>query len=429
MKSIRLRALGLALVATALVAAAVVATAAARPQATTLTVWNTMNDQETVTFKQIVADYEKANPDIKVDLVQVPFSAREQKFTSAVQAGQGPDLMRAEIADVANWGSRGFLTDVTSRVTAADKRDFLPASFAYFNYAGKIWGLPQVTDALTIFYNKALFKQAGIKNTQLPKSLPALQSFCQKFPAGKGIFLRAQEAYFMQPWLWGYGGGLLNPASKQILVASSKSVAGANAYKALFSSKCSFPNKDFSNDYGNAMTAFKTGQVAMIVNGPWSTADILQGSAFKSSSNLGVIVIPKGPGGQGSPVGGHGFVISKSSKNVDAAYKLMSYLTSSPALGVWAAKNNLLPARVSAYKLAAVKTNRLIGAFLPQMKVATTRPVTTAGGQIYPDFDTNWQKIMSGQTSAKAGMLERPRPGRRKALPRLRDRHEVVVAT
>ena len=64
-----------------------------------------------------------------------------------------------------------------------------------------------------------------------------------------------------------------------------------------------------------------------------------------------------------------------------------------------------------------MKTNRLIGAFLPQMKVATTRPVTTAGGQIYPDFDTNWQKIMSGQTSAKAGMLATAAAWKAKLFP------------
>ena len=95
---------------------------------------------------------------------------------------------------------------------------------------GKIWGLPQAPDALTIFYNKALFKSAGIKNTQLPTTLPALQSFCQKFPTGKGIFLRA-DSYWVQPWVWGYGGGLIVPASKQILIGNTKSTAGMQAYK------------------------------------------------------------------------------------------------------------------------------------------------------------------------------------------------------
>lgn len=417
MKSIRLRALGLALVATAVVAAALVATAAARPQATTITLWNTMNDQETATFKQVLADFEKANPDINVNLVQVPFDTRETKFSTAVQSGAGPDIMRAEIADVANWASRGFLEDISSRVSAADRKDFLPSAFAYYNFAGKIWGLPQAPDALTIFYNKALFKKQGIKATQLPTTLSQLSTVCQRFPAKQGIFLRA-DSYWVQPWVWGFGGGLIDPAKKQILIANSKSVAGVNAYKDLFSSKCALPNKDFSNDYGNAQTAFKNGQVAMIVNGPWSTADILNGPSFKASSNLGVLVIPKGPGGsQGSPVGGNGFVIAKGTKNADAAFKVISFLTSGPAQAAWAAQNNLLPSRASSYKLAAVKTNRLITAFLPQMKAATARPVLPQGGQIYTDFGPNFQKVLSGQLSAKVAMLGTAKSWKLKLFP------------
>lgn len=417
MKTIRLRAIVLALVATVGVAAIMAATAAARSQATTITLWNTMNDQETVTFKSVLADFEKANPDINVTLVQVPFDQRETKFSTAVQAGAGPDIMRAEIADVANWASRGLLVDITSKVSAADKQDFLPSAFAYYNYAGKVWGLPQAPDALTIFYNKALFKQRGIKPTQLPKSLADLNSMCQKFPAKKGIFLRA-DSYWVQPWVWGFGGGLIDPGKKQILIASSKSVAGVNAYKQLFSSKCAFPNKDFSNDYGNAQTAFKNGQVAMIVNGPWSTADILNGPAFKSSSNLGVLVIPKGPGGaQGSPVGGNGFVIAKGAKDADAAFKVMDFLTSGPAQAAWAAQNNLLPSRASSYKLDAVKKNRLITAFLPQMKAATARPVLPQGGQIYADFGPNFQKVLNGQLSPKAAMLGTAKSWKLKLFP------------
>ena len=415
--NIRLRAIGLAFVAVVAIAAIMAATATARSHATNITLWNTMNDQETVTFKSVLADFEKANPDIKVDLVQVPFDQRETKFTTAVQAGAGPDIMRAEIADVANWASRGYLVDITSRVSAADKKDFLPSAFAYYNYAGKVWGVPQAPDALTVFYNKKLFKSAGVKTTQLPKSLGQLFNTCQKFGAGKGIFLRA-DSYWVQPWVWGYGGGLIDPAKKQILIANTKSVAGVNAYKALFSSKCAFANKDFANDYGNAQTAFKNGQVAMIVNGPWSTADILNGPAFKSSSNLGVLVIPKGPGGkQGSPVGGNGFVIAKGTKSVDAAWKVIDYLTSGPAQAAWAAQNNLLPSRASTYKLAAVKKNRLITAFLPQMKAATARPVLPQGGQIYADFGPNFQKVLNGQLSAKAGMLATANAWKTKLFP------------
>jgi len=369
--------------------------------ATTLTLWTTTNDTETPTLKTIVAGFEKANPGVKVNVVSVPFGDRDAKFSAAVQAGKGPDIMRAEIADVALWASKGFLTDVTSDVPASLQAQYLPGAIAYYKYANKVWGLPNAPDALAVLYNKDLFAKAGI--TSMPKTLADLQALCEsKFPNANGIFLRG-DAYWVQPWVWGYGGGLIDPAKRQILIADKNSVAGLEAYKSLFSSKCAVPNKDFANDYGNAMTAFKNGEVAMIVNGPWSTADVLSGKAFNNDkSKLGVMVIPAGPGGkQGSPVGGNGWVIGKGTKNKEAAVKLMQYLAGPQANEAFAAKNNLLPALVSAYNASSVKANPLIGAFLPQMKVATARPVVPQAGQIYSAFGPAVQDYLSGKVTAQ----------------------------
>jgi arabinogalactan oligomer/maltooligosaccharide transport system substrate-binding protein len=402
MQGARLRALVLALAALVVVGVASVASASVKSQkAITLTFWQTMNEQETVTLNSLVQKFEATHAGINVNVVNVPFDQRDAKFTAAAQAGKAPDVMRAEIADVANWAAQGLLADLTSKVSKADQADYLPSAFAYDKFQGKIWGIPQVTDAPALLYNKALFKKAGIKTP--PATLDQLASDCSKFGAGKGIFIRG-DSYFIQPWIWAYGGDLLNYPGKTILVANKGSVAGLTAYTKLFHSKCAFPDKDFANDYGNMQTAFKNGQVAMIVNGPWSTADILSGSAFKASSNLGVAPVPKGPAGQGSPVGGHSWVIGRNTQHLDEAYTFIQWLSQAPQQAQFAAKNNLLPTRVSAYKDPTVKTNRIIVDFLKQMKVAKTRPVTPQGGQIYVDFGPNMQKVLAGELSPAAGL-------------------------
>jgi len=397
-----LRASLLVLGAVAAVAAAMLAASAdARSQATTITFWQTMNDQETVTLKSLVSQFESSHPDIKVDMVTVPFDQHVQKFTTAAQAGQAPDIMRADTApDVQGWAAQGLLTDLTSMISAADKADFVQAAFAGAQYNGKAYAVPQTVDALALFYNKALFKAKGL--TTPPKTLAQLVTYCQKFGSQKGIALRG-DSYWIQPWIWGYGGGLVNMSKKQILVSSKKSIAGWSAYNSLFQNKCAFPDKDFANDYTNVMTAFKNGQVAMIVNGPWSTADVLSGPQFKKSTNFQVAVLPPGPGGQGSPIGGASFVISRNSQHAKEAYEFISWLTAPAQQAVFAEKNNLLPSHVSAYKLPAVKKNRLIVAFLAQLRKATDRTAGTQGGQLYTDFTPAMQSMLSGKsTPAKA---------------------------
>jgi arabinogalactan oligomer/maltooligosaccharide transport system substrate-binding protein len=398
----RLRVVPLALVAVAAIIATVLAaTASAGPRANTITFWQTMNDQETATLKTLVSQFEASHPNIKVDMVTVPFDQHAQKFITAAQAGQAPDVMRADTApDVQGWAAQGLLTDLSKLISARDKADFVQAAYKGALYNGKAYAVPQTVDALALFYNKAMFRAKGLKTP--PKTLAQLAQYCQKFGNNKGIALRG-DSYWIQPWIWGYGGGLVNMAKKQILIASKQSIAGWSAYNSLFHNKCAFPDKDFANDYGNVMTAFKNGQVAMIINGPWSTADVLSGPQFKSSTNFQVAVIPPGPGGQGSPIGGASFVISRNSQHATDAYTFISWLTAPAQQAVFATKNNLLPSHVSAYKLPSVKKNRLIVAFLAQMQKATDRTAGTQGGQLYTDFTPAMQSMLSGKsTPAKA---------------------------
>ena len=407
MRSIRGRALLPALAATLLAAMLMVPSATARTDeaatqqaTTTITFWQTMNEEETKTLKTIVAAFSKANPSIKVNMVYVPFDQAQAKFATAAQGGKAPDVLRAEIAWIADYAARGFLADLTKYVSAADRRDFLASAFAYGLWKGKTYAVPQVTDAPALLYNKAMFKASGVS---VPTSIAALEAACKKFGDGKGIFLRG-DAYFVQPWIWAYGGGLVNPLKREILIATKGSIAGMTAYKRLFSSSCAFKNEDFANDYGNMQTAFKNGEVAMIVNGPWASADILSGTAFKNRSNLGIAPVPRGPAGQGSPVGGHSYVISRRAKNTAAAYKFIQFLSKASNQATLATKNNLLPTRKSAYQSAAVKRNPIISAFLQQMLVARARPVLPEGGAIYTDFGPNVQKVLLGQSTPAQGM-------------------------
>jgi len=404
MKRIGLRAALLALAAVTIAAAAFAAAATARPTATTITFWQTMNDQETVTLKGLVNSFEASHPDIKVDMVTVPFDQHGQKFTTAAQAGQAPDVMRADTApDVQGWAAQGLLTDLSSMISAADKADFVQAAYKGALYNGKPYAVPQTVDALALFYNKSMFDAKGLK--QAPKTLAQLQQYCSKFGAGQGLALRG-DSYWIQPWIWGYGGGLVDMQKKQILISTKQSIAGWAAYNSIFHSKCAFPDKDFSNDYGNVMTAFKNGQVAMIVNGPWSTADVLSGPAFKRSTNFQVAVLPPGPGGQGSPIGGASFVISRNSQHVQEAYTFIQWLTSPAQEAVFATQNNDLPSRESAYKIPAVKKNRIIVQFLAQMKKATDRSAGPQGGQIYTDFTPAMQSMLSGNLTPAAAAAQ-----------------------
>jgi arabinogalactan oligomer/maltooligosaccharide transport system substrate-binding protein len=155
------------------------------------------------------------------------------------------------------------------------------------------------------------------------------------------------------------------------------------------------------------MALFKDGKVAMIINGPWATSDILSGAAFADPANFGVAPFPKGPyGDQGSPVGGHNYVIYSGTLYPEAAYTFIEFINQAKYQAWFAVKNNLLPTRQSAYDDPDVKKNDIIQGFLAQMKVATNRPVIPEGGQIYTAFTPAYQAAWQGDKTAKEALDE-----------------------
>src|SRR6266508_4772700 len=125
-----------------------------RDKPANLTYWATENDQEIVTIKQIVDSCQQKLPNIKVTVQQQAFEGAQQKFATAAQGGSAPDIMRSEVAWVADYASQGFLRPLDDYVSEQDRSDYLPSALAYDQYEGKLWGVPQVTDALALLYNK-----------------------------------------------------------------------------------------------------------------------------------------------------------------------------------------------------------------------------------------------------------------------------------
>lgn len=380
-----------------------------------LTFWHTMNEQEAPTLKKLVDRFEKKHPNFKINLVTVPFDQAEQKYNNAASAGKAPDVFRSEIAWTPAFAAQGFLADITDRVT--DRDSYLETALGYNMFRDKIYGIPQVTDSLALLYNKRMLDSAKVG---VPQTIADLTTACQKLGRGKGIFLLGNP-YYALPWVYGYGGDMINADARQITISGKPAVDGIQAYKTLFDDDCAFDNGDFANDYENMQTAFKSGKVAMIVNGPWATADILSGSAFKKDpDNFGVANFPKGPGGQGSPVGGHNYVISAKSKNVDAAYQFISELNAVSNQLMFTRENQLLPTHKAAYDRPQIADDRIMSAFGAQQKIATSRPVIPEGGQLTPptgDFAKQFQRALNGQASVGDALGQVAEDWKRKVVP------------
>lgn len=368
----------------------------------TLKFWNTMAPEETKVLQTIVDEFQKQNPNIKVDMQTVPFSDAQNKFKLAAQGGDAPDVLRSEIAWTPEFAALGLLLPIDDMISSADKSDYLDAPFNYNKYQGKTYGIPQVTDAPALLYNKRMFKEAGIDKA--PATMDEFYEDAKKLTKnGKYGFYVSADSYFLQPFLYAFGGGTITD-SKEILINKPESVEALKFMLKFKQDKLSQPNFDFPNQYKNMMTDFQEGKVAMIINGPWATADILKGKEFSDPKNFGIVPVPAGSKGQGSPVGGHNYVISKSTKHPKEAYKFIEFMNKTDNQVKLAKELRLLPTRKSAYDDPSLKSDEIFQGFKKQMDVAKNRPVIPEGGQIYKDFTPQVEAAVSGKISPEQAL-------------------------
>ncbi len=371
------------------------------PTASTVTLnyWYTEGTSETPVILQLINQFQQQNPTIKINAQLVPFGDAQAKFATAAQAGNAPDILRSDVGWVTQFASLRYLLNISSMVPQSDLSDYLTAPLSYDKYNGGLYGLPQVTDFLAMLYNKALLTKAGI--TTPPATMADFETDTLKIVQSKAAkygFETSGASYFALPFLWAFGGGMIDP-SNNILVNNAGSIAGLNFLLKLQNvDKVMPPKVDFSNGYNNMVTDFKDGQTAIIFQGPWEVSNILTGSQFTGNqSNLGIAGIPTGPGGQtGSPVGGQSYVIYAGTKYPAQAYKFISFMSSTASQVAIAKANHTLPTRQSAYQDPAVSGDYVINGYHQVQSTAVNRPVIPQGGQLFTDFDPNIQAALAG---------------------------------
>ncbi len=371
----------------------------------TLTFWHTMNQEETITLEGIVDRFMDEHPGVEIQAQVVPFSDAQNKFKTVAQAGDAPDVFRAEIAWTPEFAELGFLMPLDEYVSQEDIQDYLPGALRYNQYKGRLWGIPQVTDCLALLYNRRMLREAGVDPPATMDDLITVAKMLTDPGRGQYGFFWRGDSYWLTPFIWAFGGGLIDEDDHEIHINDPGSVRALEFYIALRDEhRVVPPEVDFANDYENMLVGFKTGKYAMILNGPWATADILSGQEFADPANLGVTRIPRGPAGYGSPVGGHNYVISSSCEDVVAAYQFIHFLNQAEHQAELARKNNLLPTRKSAYDQPDVADNAIIQGFRDQLDVANNRPVIPEGGLIFVDFTPNLQAALNGSKTPQEAL-------------------------
>ncbi|MCC8481505.1 MULTISPECIES: extracellular solute-binding protein [Streptomyces] len=365
----------------------------------TVTWWDTSSvGSEDKVFKKLAEGFEKKHPKVDVKYVNVPFGEAQNKFKNAAQAGDGaPDVIRSEVAWTPDFANLGYLAPLDGTAALKNQDDFLKQAVASTKYEDKTYAVPQVIDSMGVFYNKKMFKEAGV---EAPANLDDLKTVAKKIKdkTGKtGLYLRGDDPYYFLSFLYGEGGDMVDAGSKSVTIDKPEGVKAFKAVKELVDDGTA--KTDASDGWENMMQAFKNGDVAMMINGPWAVADTLTGKEFTDKDNLGVAPVPAGSAAQGAPQGGHNLAVYAGSKNLEASYAFVEYMTSVDSQATAAGELNLLPTRTSAYAKKEAVDSEIVGFFKPVVETAVERPWIPEGGSLFEPLRVEYTKVLTGQTT------------------------------
>ncbi|WP_026328306.1 extracellular solute-binding protein [Streptomyces sulphureus] len=362
----------------------------------TVTYWDTSNDAEKGTYKKIAEDFEKKHPEVNVKYVHVNFGDANQKFKNAAGGNSGaPDVMRTEVAWVADFAHLGYLAPLDDTPALEKESDYLTTAAGSGRYEGKTYAAPQVTDTLGLFYNKRLLKEAGV---EVPKTFAELKKNAKKIKDETGataLYLRGDDPYWYLPYLYAEGGDLLDTKAKKVTVDEKPGERAFATMKDLVDSKAALT--DSSDGQENGLKAFQSGKVAMIIDGPWDIAGARQGAEFEDDKdNLGVAAVPGGSQAQGSPQGGWNLGIYAGTGNMRAAQEFVKYMSSAEVQKRTTKELSLLPTRTSVYEDEAVRKNEMVEFFKPAVDKAKQRPWIAEGNSLFEPIRVGVDGVLGG---------------------------------
>ena len=338
--------------------------------------WRHHYQQEYLAMKELIRLFEKQYPTIKIDFMTFPASVYSTKIVATLTAGEGPDIINIHNSWAYGYIRSGLIVPVSTQQFAYQKMDqnFFPLAGS-FKWHGIYYGVPIGGANLALFYNKKLFREAGL--TSPPHSWEELLEMAKKLTRRQGNRLLQSGASLGmsagQGWNYFVEGVLRQAGIKKILSDDQQTVMWDNAQgvEALrwytnFVTEYKINSLLFPADFD----AFRLGLSAMMVNGNWTIGNIKK---VAPDLEYGTVELPYRQDLKIQASYGTFWancVTRKASRKVQkAAWKFIHFITTYQSMKYWSNQVGELPMRRDVLKdKVFLQNNPLLSPFIRQMQ-------------------------------------------------------------
>jgi multiple sugar transport system substrate-binding protein len=341
---------------------------------TRLRFWAMGREGEVV--RDLLADFERENPDIRVDVQQIPWTAAHEKLLTAHVGGSSPDVAQLGNTWMSEFAALEALEPLGDRVRPGGEVD--PAAYHAGTWDsnvidGVLYGVPWYVDTRLLFYRTDLLARAGYDSLPATwsgwrESMRAVKSLGAGGSESFAILLPANE--WAQPVILGLQAGspLLSDDATRGAFSAPEFRRAFEFFVSLYREGLAPPLTN--NEVANVYNEFARGYFAMYITGPWNLGEFRRRLPEELADDWMTAPLP-GPSPEEpglSIAGGSSLVVFRASKEKDAAWKLVAFLSRPETQVRFYELTGDLPARREAWDAAPLASDPRVGAFGVQLQ-------------------------------------------------------------
>ena len=401
---------------------------------TVLHFWGLGREGEVVA--ELVPEFERAHPGIRVEVQQIPWSAAHEKLLTAFVGGSTPDLAQLGNTWIPEFVALRALAPLTPWIEGSATvrpEHFFPGIWSTNVVASTPYGIPWYVDTRLLFYRRDILAAAGYP--EMPATWPAWRAAMEAIKRQVGadryaIFLPLNE--WAQPVILGLQNGspLLGDEWSRGAFREPAFSAAFGFYLDLFRDGLAPPVGN--NEIANMYQEFARGYFAMVVTGPWNLGEFKRRLPAEVQDAWATAPFP-GPDAAHPGVslaGGSSLVLFASSPHPEAAWKFIEYLSAPAQQLRFYALTGDLPAQVAAWEDSSLAADPNIRVFREQLLRVVATPMIPEWEQIAMRVQERSELAARGAVPADSALalldedVERILEKRRWLLARARERGE-----
>ena len=343
------------------------------------------NEGHQQAMNEMIEAYNQSQDQYKMKANYVPFTDFKKQLSIGASANELPDLVLLDSPDHASYASMGIFADLTGKF---DVDSYYEGPVASATYEDALYGVPFGCNCLSLYYNVDMLKDAGIEPpTTWDELKEAAQALTTESVTGLAFCsLQNEEGTFnFSPWLWSTG-------------ATSYEMDSEGGIRALTFIKDLVESGAMSKEcinwtQGDVMNQFISGNVAMMVNGPWQI-ETMRSEA--PDLNWDVTLLPKDKE-YASVIGGENYAVIAGG-NEEGALNFLTYATEEEQVMTMMEKLGYISAdKDIAAKQFSDEKDAIYKKFVDQLEYAQARGPLPEWPEVSDAISLAFNQVMTGE--------------------------------